>query len=535
MSRGLRAVLLALLALVTCGATPGRAPLPTLSARDVDQRLHALPNALGRPTALLFFCGCSRCGPAARLWSRTPHSGTADTLVVFAGDAEQTRRFAAVHRLTGTLIPDPDLRLARAFHAIPCPRVFVVDASGALRYTNDAPDDRPESEAPGRMVARAVAALRGGPGAGPAARVEAEPDPSMDTPRLTVVAGGEIEATGPGKGRWQFGEVDALTTARRTTVLTLRNGGPAPVEIGALETSCGCTGAALTHTGRNARLMKPGGSVGIRVSLNLWGTTPGGVDKYVWIYARGQRGPSATLELTGILHPNVLFFPPSAEFGAGPGGRPRTTYVVPVVDSRLFQGQIPRLVSTNPDVRVSRSHAERHPLFNHPEQILPRRATTLGEFTLTLSPRACLGPLSGELRFESGWTRGRPAMIRRAAREAAVSIGGEVTGEARAAPQSVLFEEPIRPGQRTMRRVTVTAASIASVSSESRWVAARLLPSAGGAARTLEITVRPGAPSGPLDTRVIVAPDGGRRLAVPVFALVSGGGARRRSHRNAGG
>jgi hypothetical protein len=131
--------------------------------------------------ALFFFCGCSWCRDVAKEWAILQRAGTLvekekkngrpATLVVYSGlDAAAARRLAAaagLDRSQTTLLPDPEESVTEPiYHAEPCPRVFVLDERGSLRYTNNGEDDAPRKAPAAAIVARALDALRtGGPGA----------------------------------------------------------------------------------------------------------------------------------------------------------------------------------------------------------------------------------------------------------------------------------------------------------------------------------------------------------------------------------
>src|SRR6185437_15138734 len=118
---------------------------PQVAFADVDGKKHTLAEYRGRPVTLLVVCGCSYCPPVARLWGQVQRSEAEKPsppvfLVAFAGDAAQARAFAAAQGLEAkrsVLIPDARTEVAVAFDAVPCPRLFVIDAQGAIRYTNN--------------------------------------------------------------------------------------------------------------------------------------------------------------------------------------------------------------------------------------------------------------------------------------------------------------------------------------------------------------------------------------------------------------
>jgi hypothetical protein len=156
------------------GPVVGR-PAPAFSAPDVQGKKRSLAEWKGRPVALFFFCGCEACKECAPIWAqvqrsefmREPEDGsprpTPVTVVAYLGDAEQTRGFALSHGLDPkrtVLLPDPRNRLGLAYRSTPCPRAWVLDAAGVIRYTNERPDERPQVGPASLIMARAQDALR---------------------------------------------------------------------------------------------------------------------------------------------------------------------------------------------------------------------------------------------------------------------------------------------------------------------------------------------------------------------------------------
>ncbi len=157
-------------------ATEHAAPAANFTLADEDGKPRRLSDYRGRPVALYFFCGCRWCHNCARIWGQmqrtgalTPASSPAAaghapiTVVVFAGDAKETRQFEAETGLdpAGTvMLPDADMHVTEDYDAEPCPRVFIVNPAGLVVYTNDHADDAAR-EAPEKVIAfRAMTALR---------------------------------------------------------------------------------------------------------------------------------------------------------------------------------------------------------------------------------------------------------------------------------------------------------------------------------------------------------------------------------------
>jgi len=132
-------------------------PAPAFTRADAQGRPFSLTSARGHSAALFFFCGCPWCADVATLWGRAQRQGPVRTLVVFAGTGAEAQAFAARNGLDGaqtTLLPDPDSALTEGVYKLnSCPRAFVLDAAGVIRYTNDHADDQPR-RAPAAAIVR---------------------------------------------------------------------------------------------------------------------------------------------------------------------------------------------------------------------------------------------------------------------------------------------------------------------------------------------------------------------------------------------
>jgi cytochrome c biogenesis protein CcmG, thiol:disulfide interchange protein DsbE len=144
---------------------------PAFTRADVEVKKRSLAEFRGRRVALFFFCGCSWCAEVARAWGPLQRSGALEekggkapiTVVVYEGDAEPLRALAASAGLDPAqtaLLPDPERTVASTYHAEPCPRVFVLDSKGVIRYTNRGKDDAPRNVPAIAIVSKTVDALR---------------------------------------------------------------------------------------------------------------------------------------------------------------------------------------------------------------------------------------------------------------------------------------------------------------------------------------------------------------------------------------
>ncbi len=169
--------------------TVGR-PVPSFTLPDVDGKKRPLSEFRGRRVALFFFCGCSWCADIGKEWASLQRGGALAengttqqngpegrvskqaaakdapvTLVVYSElSAESSRTLASYCGLDlaqTVLLPDPAMEVTQGIYkADPCPRVFIVDAAGNLRYTNNSKDDAPRKAPALVIVSRAVDALR---------------------------------------------------------------------------------------------------------------------------------------------------------------------------------------------------------------------------------------------------------------------------------------------------------------------------------------------------------------------------------------
>ena len=134
-------------------------PAPAFTLNDAQGRPFSLAAARGHATALFFFCGCPWCADVAHAWGLTQRGArrpeSTRTVIVFAGTGADAKAFAARNGLDlkqTTLLPDPDSHLTEGVYKLnSCPRAFVLDAAGLIRYTNDHADDQPR-QAPAKTI-----------------------------------------------------------------------------------------------------------------------------------------------------------------------------------------------------------------------------------------------------------------------------------------------------------------------------------------------------------------------------------------------
>lgn len=405
---------------------PGRKFLPPPLARplalaDVEGRLHSLADGKGHNCVVYFFCGCERCQSCARAWGGIQQNGALPSdasgkpplsLIVFAGDANATRAFAAASGLDAKrnfLLPDADLRVTTDYKAAECPRAFVIDGDGYIRYTNNHADDAPRSAPALVIVSNVVGALRASSFApvslAPLAPLKIEaPNPLA----LTVLEENGVQSPQPSQGRCTFGALDVYAVRSIERAFTLRNDTAKPIVLTRLGSSCGCTSAFVETSPANntgsaggaaaksvARTLLPGDKITVHVSVDASRLRSGAAKKLVWVFAQGSGQPVATLELVGAVRSPVTLSPPVLDFGKVTAGQSAFLPLTLTLDPRmLVSGQPPPLICTNPDIQILPEPAP--PTDTNPA---PKSASGMVTriYRVQLAPNAAAGKVSGTI------------------------------------------------------------------------------------------------------------------------------------------
>lgn len=158
-------------------------PAPPFTLADLDNKPRSLADYRGRPVALYVFCGCNWCQETAQHWAEVQHGGVLDdtegsgrpadrpvdsrkkpiTLIVFMGDKEAAQKFAVAHALDMSqtvMLPDPRSKVVLDYEALPCPRAYVLDRNGVVRYMNNHKDDAPQKAPAAAIISRVVDTMR---------------------------------------------------------------------------------------------------------------------------------------------------------------------------------------------------------------------------------------------------------------------------------------------------------------------------------------------------------------------------------------
>ena len=559
-------VLLALLIVsavagISCGrAEADAAPAvgrvaPSLSLRDVSGRVRSLAEFRGRPVVVCFLCGCAACHEFASEWGRLQSVGgdvSSDrpsspvTIVVYLGTAQALRSFAAETGLEPgktVLLTDADGRATRSYDALPCPRLFILDSSRIVRFTNNYADDAPQ-RATGMAIATHVAQALGklkAPApdtvvpqgltdagttdrAGGTGRREGAPAP------LTIAAQPGLRVVSEG-ARLDFGFIDRLEAPTSERDVALRNHGATAVVIDRVVPSCACLTAAIVQEGTSAaaRTLKPGQAMTLRLVLDVSQQTPGPLQKYVWIMEKGRSVPAFAIEVDATTEASVRCDPDLLEFGSVRAGAQRTLPFTIMIDSRLARnGLPPELACTNPNIIIAVVGKAAHSAGSGGRDYLVQA------YSATLSPNAPIGVLAGSVTFSRFRKQGADSMSAKAAVPGdlsstvagAISLGirGEIIGEISANPSAIRFDV-VHPGRDRPKQIALIGPLLTglTVSCDADWLSARLLPGAAAAQptrRILEVAVRPSAPAGPVRAQITITTATGKRVVVPVTGYV---------------
>jgi hypothetical protein len=437
-------------------------------------------------------------------------------IVVFDGNAESLTTFAAETNLDlkrTVLLPEPAMEVGRRYAALPCPRLFVLDGGGIVRYVNDHADDQPQTASSATLVSKAAAALSG-LSAGDSGKYGPVPVLPIKT----------LSAKEPNHLVHDFGEIDRVLKPRIEQVILLRNDTKSTIAIERLVPTCGCAAVLLSQSVQpNANVLAPGQTAEIKVSMDLRGLRPGKITKQVWIYSKGTPGADAILDLTLKLPPTVEFAEPKVDIGLVASGTARTVTVMASVDNRLLSGGWPTLVCSHPDVQISPGTLKAY-------EGGPWRKRT---YTITVPPGARIGPLAGTIAFASGGPNplGKDAEDTPFLGGASVTLGGEVKGPISASPSAVVIGA-LEAGIETNKTIIISGDSPqalegltianAGVHLLTHLGPVELEPTAiNPRAASLKLIVRllKTRPLGALETDVTVTTPKGARLVVPIIVF----------------
>ena len=335
-------------------------------------------------------------------------------------------------------------------------------------------------------------------------------------PLLAVVNDAQVIATAPSYAQADAGLVDPAATPEVTQVFRLKNATPQPVTISRLRASCGCETLLLSKGGKSVSetLLAPGEQVEVKMTVKLTGERTGVLNKFAWVYGPQGDPPLATLAMAITIREVVSFSPSFLDFGAVAVSSTHSQPLTVTVDqSEVPATGLPPLVSARPDLRITAQGS--------PQPVTrDGKPSVRQDYLVTLMSPLQSGRLSGDIRFQT-----LPLAASLLAR-AFVPLGGTVTGELAASPKTLFFGS-VSSSQPITRQVLIAipakdASGTFTASSDIPWLQAALqAPSAGlPQRRLLEVTLKPGSPSGSMQAQITVISPTGERLLIPVIAEV---------------
>jgi hypothetical protein len=360
---------------------------------------------------------------------------------------------------------------------------------------------------------------------------------------LHVLPEKDLRMAPPAGAIYNFGTADRFLHPVLTHTFTLRNDGKIPVVIDHIQSSCGCTSGLLVSNGKEAvgYTLPPGKEVAIKTAIDMTKLAPGPIKKFLWVMMPGETVPSFAIRLDADIEGVLTFDPPAVEFGRLQAGNTSAQTLSVTLDKRLLDavGGV-RLVSSNPSVQVTPGST--------PDSLVPGGDghSVLRTYTITVSPKATLGVLSGTLSFVplKSVAVANKSNTRAAAETAATYLGtltanvtGEVFGKVTARPGTIVFG-PVTQGDTTTRRITLVGKTEAAlqnlkVSSPSVWVTAKVSvperskpdpnapPQKLPPMMLLEVTLNPKTPAGALQTQLTLTTQDGEQLVLPAFGYIT--------------
>ncbi|HVF09203.1 MAG TPA: DUF1573 domain-containing protein [Abditibacteriaceae bacterium] len=357
--------------------------------------------------------------------------------------------------------------------------------------------------------------------------------------KLTVLAVDGVKSEEPSAGVLNYGALDLLTTSTIEHEFTLRNDNKVPVRIVRLQATCGCTSLLLGEGEEASKTLAPGEQVKVHASVDVT-RFHGSIRKAVRAYGTNDTVPLATMTIEASLKEAITFSASQIDFGRVAAGTARSVPLTVTAHPRLAtNGTLPKLFSSNPDIQISAI-----PNGKTVERPAGSTAPYVQRYLLTIGAKASTGPINGVISFTSPaqpHTQGTPsnfAPMDAALQRASVPIYGEVAGRITAMPAMVIFGT----GASGKQQVILSSSFPASlqnlkVKSLNPWVVARLVlppspaakvtkaaaktsPPAPATAVLLELSLKPNAPDGGLETQVVISNQVGDRLNVPVSVYV---------------
>ena len=357
---------------------------------------------------------------------------------------------------------------------------------------------------------------------------------------LTVVATGGVKSENPSIGQLDAGTIDSFSKPKIEQDFILRNDRKAPITIGRLQPTCGCTSVILGEGTDTTKTLAPGEEVKVRASVDVT-RFHGPIHKAVRAYASDGATLLATMEITATIQDPIVLSTRHLDFGAVDFGKTASIPLDVTFSARVVAAGKLQLVSSNPDISVTPG---------------AETAATAGElaqrhYTVAISPKSSLGQVAATLSFalspiaknvtatnvaatnvtSEKDTSAEEARLASALEMTQVVVSAEVTGKINAAPKMIVFGAS-RPGSQQIR-VTGAPALLKNlkIASLSPWIKVNAVPapkpaekskSAMAAAADFAVSLDPHAPPGAIETKITVTASDGEHLNISVLADVPG-------------
>jgi hypothetical protein len=378
------------------------------------------------------------------------------------------------------------------------------------------------AEAPPAPAAMAASASDGG-------------QPVSLTPIGDTIAGSQAT--------YDFGTISQGRTEPLVHDFTLRNATGAAVTIDRVQPQCGCTTAVVQAGGGNT--IAAGQTVRIHVAVDPGHLIPGAARKNVLVFLQGQPQPAATLVMAGNMQALAAFSPGLINFGEVRVHDARAAVLTVTFDRSLLKGgklPAPKLARDVPGIKLEPANGPddtggiaKPPTLPAPPDVdltpTPMGPDTIKKYyRVVVTPDARIGntfvtiSLAGTERQESF--------------SAFTSVMLNVAGDIQATPGSLAFGTV---GQGTAQTISFVVSGkrgentkALKVATDNAHLTARFIPAPKPATAvaitggpelpaqigTVEVTLKPDAPSGALQAKVIVTTADAQTLEVPVWAYI---------------
>ncbi len=258
-------------------------------------------------------------------------------------------------------------------------------------------------------------------------------NPEKKAEELTQAAVPAKESVGPrvhsDEPVFDFGRVDNTQKVEHDFVV--KNTGDAPLELGKIKTSCGCTVAKLTKT-----TLQPGEETSIHATLSLKGKE-GTKTTVVTVPSNDPQTPNYQLKFTGIAVASIRVKPYSLNYGQVDGDSQ--------VEDRFLTVQ-----AVDKDVTFKITNTEcSSPYFETSvEEVLPGKS-----YKITVKNVKPLkeGPITGRIRISTD-DPARPQFN--------VSVYGSVVGDIVVVPSRISVHYNEDPGRKTSQYIRVAAGKV---------------------------------------------------------------------------